>query len=206
MAAAREDLADVSCARRHAGLTDVCFKGIKNATDKRCPYSAEAAERERFICGLQRAFAAAVIEEYGEQEEEVISRQEVESSIDAKGAHAFQILCGGGPVGGVAVSIDGKTRHNSMDLFYIDESYHGRGIGQATWKQIERMFPDTEFWKTVTPYFEKRNIHFYGNKCSFKIVELFNPHPPDQCDPDGERIGTECFFRFEKMMGGGRSS
>lgn len=28
----------------------------------------------------------------------------------------------------------------------------------------------------LTPYFEKRNIHFYVNRCGFHIVEFWNKH------------------------------
>jgi len=52
--------------------------------------------------------------------------------------------------------------------------------------------------------FEKRNIHFYVNKCGFHIVEFFNGLHPDPRDPetgyaeDSEDGGE--MFRFEKVM------
>ena len=53
-------------------------------------------------------------------------------------------------------------------------------------------------WETVTPYFEKRNIHFYVNKCGFKIVEYLSEK---YHNPDEEGLpGGEDFFRFEKIM------
>ena len=59
-------------------------------------------------------------------------------------------------------------------------------------------------WETVTPYFEKRNIHFYVNRCGFHIVEFFNSHHPDPNDPDVSEQMNEQFpegmFRFEKVM------
>ena len=42
------------------------------------------------------------------------------------------------------------------------------------WDEIEKMHPYTKVWETCTPYFEKRNIHFYVNKCGFHIVEFWN--------------------------------
>jgi hypothetical protein len=41
-------------------------------------------------------------------------------------------------------------------------------------------------WETMTPYFEKRNIHFYVNKCGFHIVEFLRKE--------------DEMFRFEKMI------
>ena len=62
-------------------------------------------------------------------------------------------------------------------------------------------------WETVTPYFEKRNIHFYVNRCGFHIVEFYNSHHPDPPDPEtGEENrydgddGFDGMFRFEKRM------
>ena len=54
-------------------------------------------------------------------------------------------------------------------------------------------------WETTTPYFEKRNIHFYVNRCGFHIVEYFNsryhaPNDPDSGDTDGDGM-----FRFQKV-------
>ena len=37
----------------------------------------------------------------------------------------------------------------------------------------------------MTPYFEKRNIHFYVNKCGFKIVAFYNERNPDPHLPPG---------------------
>ena len=55
-------------------------------------------------------------------------------------------------------------------------------------------------WETVTPYFEKRNIHFYVNRCGFQIVEFYNSHHPDpnELEEDDEAAlddmdGMFCF-------------
>lgn len=157
-------------------------------------------DREWFIKDLQKAFLIAVIEEYGELEGEIILREDIEESMDAKGAVTYHIISNGKIVGGVVVVIDPKTQHNSLDLLFINEQYHSKGIGLAVWKRIEQMYPETKVWETITPYFEKRNIHFYVNKCGFKIVEFFNPHHTDPHMRDKEVPGRECFFRFEKVM------
>ena len=54
------------------------------------------------------------------------------------------------------------------------------------------MYRETKVWETTTPLFEKRNIHFYVNKCGFKIVEYLS-------EKEG-LSGGEDFFRFEKVM------
>ena len=35
-----------------------------------------------------------------------------------------------------------------------------------------------KYGKPVTPYFDKRNIHFYVNVCGFHITEFFNEKHP----------------------------
>ena len=45
-------------------------------------------------------------------------------------------------------------------------------MGYRAWQAIEQAYPATRVWVTHTPYFEKRNIHFYVNKCDFKIALL----------------------------------
>ena len=53
-------------------------------------------------------------------------------------------------------------------------------------------------------HFEKRNIHFYVNRCGFHIVEFFNRHHPDPEDSDAGNELDDQFpdgmFRFEKIV------
>ena len=161
-------------------------------------------EVDIFVAENQRAFDKAVIEEYGPREQSVISRRDIERSLHSEGAKAFRIIADGVPVGGVVVVIHPDTQFNSLDLLFINPDSHSHGIGQTVWKMIEAKYPDTKVWETHTPYFEKRNIHFYVNRCGFHIVEFFNEHHQDpHMVPDSgpcDMPGSENFFRFEKQM------
>ena len=160
-------------------------------------------EKEKFIKDLQSAFEVAVIKEYGKQDGEAIPRKDIEDSINQKGVETFNILLNNEIVGGVSIAINEKTMHNSLELFFIKENYQSKGIGLSVWKAVEKKYPNTKVWETVTPYFEKRNIHFYVNRCGFKIVEFFNPyHKDDSVDnmQENNTIGQDYFFRFEKEM------
>lgn len=163
---------------------------------------AQPSDLPAFKKELQDAFAVAVVEEFGSLPNGPIpSDQDLDDTIAAPGAVALRILRGGRPVGGAVVVIDPDTHHNALDLFFIAVGTHGRGLGHEAWLAIERMFPETRVWQTHTPYFEKRNIHFYVNKCGFKIVEFFGPHhaDPHGRGPDDLPGGGEA-FRFEKIM------
>ena len=155
-------------------------------------------EEDIFVREIQTAFDKAAIEEFGPQEESVIPREIVLSSIHDVNADTFRIFSNGIAVGGVVVRIDRKTQRNALDLMYINPENQSIGIGQKVWRMIEAMYPETEVWETFTPFFEKRNIHFYVNKCGFHIVEFFNPHHPSTFDPGTP--GGEYFLRFEKHM------
>lgn len=51
-----------------------------------------------------------------------------------------------------------------------------------------------------TPYFEKRNIHFYVNQCGFKIVEFFNEYHRDPNRVSNGVAYQEEYFIFEKRI------
>ena len=165
-------------------------------------------DREQFILDNQRAFKYGAMEEFGlrddhyEEDGEIISRETVLRCI--RDGAAYRIREDGRNVGGVVLQIDEKSKHNHLDLLFVCPNAHSKGIGFAAWKEVERLYPDTEVWETCTPYFETRNIHFYVNKCGFHIVEFFNSHHPDTHDPEtGEGENYEDgggMFRFEKQM------
>ena len=155
---------------------------------------------------LQLAYGA--LEEFGlrddhfEEDGEIISRETIDQSID--GGEAYRIMQDGQPVGGVVIKVDGER--GDLDLLFVSPRVHSKGIGYAAWCAVERLHPEVTVWDTVTPSFEKRNIHFYVNRCGFHIVEFFNSHHPDPNDPDEADQIDEQFldgmFRFEKRMEG----
>lgn len=161
-------------------------------------------EQPDFCQRLQQAFAKAVVENFGPLPEPIPNDRELQEAFAAPGAVAYHIMHEGQKVGGVLLSIDKQTRHNSLDLFFVDTAKHSQGLGLAAWQAVEAAYPETLVWETITPYFEQRNIHFYVNKCGFHIVEFFNEHHPEpdmpQMEAGGEIPGCDASFRFEKVM------
>ena len=151
---------------------------------------------------MQFAFQMGTVDVFGETDATVLPDEDIENSLRKKGAIAYKAVVGGETVGGAIVVIDEKTQHNHLDILYVKYGVQSKGIGQAIWKEIERLHPDTAVWETVTPYFEKRNIHFYINRLGFHAVEFFNPMHKAADIPD-DMIGGDYFFRFEKVMKGG---
>ena len=159
-------------------------------------------DREQFITDNQEAFNYGALEEFGrrddnfEEDGEIISRETVEASID--GGEAYRIMRGAEKVGGVVIKVDGDK--GDLELLFVSPKVHSKGIGYAAWCAIEKLHPEVKTWETVTPYFEKRNIHFYVNRCGFHIVEFFNSHHPDPHEPDMPEDEHDGMFRFEKIM------
>ena len=163
---------------------------------------ATEADYPRFRKDLQDAFAIAVVETYGSVSDGPIpSDEDVAASIAAAKARVYRVMEDGRWVGGAIVSIDTETHRNSLDFFYVRVSEIGRGIGRKAWSRIEEQFPETKVWTTHTPYFEKRNIHFYVNVCGFHIVEYHHPGHPDPHNPEeDDPTGDGGMFRFEKRL------
>lgn len=165
----------------------------------------ESSDIAEFTTRLQKAFSVTVLEKFGEAEP-IPSAEDIHASIQAEGTASYWISSNGRRVGGAVVKIDGKTQHNSLELFFISPEVHGQGIGSAAWQAIEAKYPDTAVWETATPYFEERNIHFYVNKCGFHIVEFFNAHhlnpQESRAEPgsDSGNAAADAYFRFEKVM------
>lgn len=183
------------------------MENIKDAEITLEPLSSD--DVEAFIADNQRAFKYGALEEFGMRDDhldadgEIISRKTIEKSIYSPGNESYRIVFNGRKVGGVVLKIDRKTNRNHLELFFVVPEEHGRGIGFAAWKQVEKLYPQTEVWETFTPYFEKRNIHFYINKCGFSAVEFygeFHRFPANQEDDEEEEEGPSEMLRFEKIM------
>ena len=136
----------------------------------------------------------------------------------AGGAEAYEAISEDGQrVGGAIITANGNM--GELAFLYVKVGVQSKGIGQAIWRAIETMHPEIEVWETCTPYFDRRNIHFYINRCGFHAVEFlrpfgskrpeverFNEHHPDPNMPeqfdqedDGEHQSSGL-FKFEKRM------
>ena len=170
---------------------------------------ARPSDHASFKEELQAAFAVAVIDEFGDLPDGPIPSDEVlDGALNARNAEVLHILCDGRNVGGAVLTINAETHRNSLDLFFLNVGEEGRGLGIKAWEAIERRHPETISWQTHTPYFEKRNIHFYVNKCGFKIIEFFNKYHSDPNHPGGQDDlpGDNDAFQFEKVMTPSRSA
>ena len=180
---------------------------MKNTKVALIPLTAD--DREQFIIDNQWAFKHGAMMEFGERDDhidddgEIISRRTIEQCIDNPKNETYRIVVDGKKVGGVILNIDKETNHNKLEILFVSPEQHTKGIGYGAWQAVEALHPETKIWETCTPYFEKRNIHFYVNKCGFHIVEFYNefnqdPNCPDEDEHNDE--GPDEMFRFIKVM------
>ncbi|WP_449258636.1 GNAT family N-acetyltransferase [Chlorobium limicola] len=159
----------------------------------------------KFKKDMQESFQQGAVDEFSTTDIDILPERDIDRSLSAKGSFAYEALLDGELVGGAVVLIDNETQHNHLDLLYVKKGTHGKGVGQSIWNAIEKLYPETIIWETHTPYFEKRNIHFYVNKCGFHIVEFYNKHHKnsnenEEIEPLPEIEYFADFFRFEKIM------
>ena len=178
---------------------------MKNTEVALIPLTAD--DREQFIIDNQWAFKYGALYEFGERDNhidddgEIISRQTIEHCIDAPDSETYRIVVDGKRVGGVILHIDKEAKTGELDTLFVAPDKHSRGIGYGAWLAIEALHPEIKCWKTCTPYFDKRNIHFYVNKCGFQIVEFWCEYfKPTHTIPDDFDEGPDEMFNFVKII------
>lgn len=146
---------------------------------------------------MQEAFQQGAMKEFNNLNVEILPERDIEESLSKKGAVAYKAVVDGKMLGGVIVVIDEKTQHNHLDFLYVKYGTQSKGIGKKIWNEVEKLYPKTKVWEACTPYFEKRNIHFYINRLGFHAVEFFNPNHKDPNIPD-DMIGGTTLFALKK--------
>ena len=156
-----------------------------------------------FVKRLQKAFTYATRSDFPDFLGNIPPQRDVDEALDGENAEALSIVHEGKDIGG-AVITGGEVR-KTLEFLFIDPDKQNLRLGQAAWQAIEARYPDARTWELVTPYHEKRNIHFYVNKCGFAITEYYNDRHPDPnfpADEGGDYPGEDGgLFKFVKTVG-----
>ena len=150
--------------------------------------------QDAFNFGAEQYFNEQELKEQHEEDGQIISRETIFQSIHHERSIAYRIMDGDKKVGGIIVNL--KDEFGELEIFFVIPSCESKGVGQAAWKEVERLHPEIKIWETVTPYFEQRNIHFYVNKLGFHIVEFYTKFLKDKDMPEG----MDGMFRFQKII------
>ena len=162
----------------------------------------EVEEADWFLRKMKSSFEQGVLDRFGDvSAAPVPPEKEVKTSFADGCCDVFILLADGTPAGGTIIKREEKGKY-SLDLLFIFKAWQNQKIGFAAWQAIEAHYPDAALWETCTPYFDRRNIHFYLNKCGFCITEFFNTFHRDEKDLTDQfrDAGMSGFFRFEKRM------
>lgn len=154
-----------------------------------------------FIEMNQEAFQRGFEAYFGKTSQTIIPKKDIIASLNAAGSHAYLALKDGEVVGGVCVVVDESTSVNDLHLLFVKPENQSKGAGFGIWSAVLQLHPAAK-WKTCTPYFDKRNIYFYLNKCKFKIVKFVKNYNPNgdstsECS-DFVGDGGEGMFEFER--------
>lgn len=145
---------------------------------------------------IRLVFQKGFEEYFGATEDKVIPGKDINDSLFANGAVAYKTVENGEMIGGAVVVINSETQRNSLHLLYVKYGIQSKGIGKFIWDSIEKIHSETKVWETCTPHFDKRNIHFYVNKCGFHIVKYLR-------EIEQEDFIGDCaqrMFEFVKIM------
>lgn len=146
-----------------------------------------------FNFGAESYFNEEELKQQHEEEGQIISRETILNSIHHKGSVTYRIVNEKDEkIGGIILNLKGDL--GELEIFFVIPNSESKGVGQAAWKQVEKIHPEIKVWETVTPYFEKRNIHFYVNKLGFHIVEFYNEFNKDITMPEE----LDGMFKFQK--------
>ena len=96
----------------------------------------------------------------------------------------------------------GAAQMERPNTFIIQQGRAAESVLMEIVKKIlAQRHPGIRIWKTFTPYFEKRNIHFYVNRLGFQIDEFFHEgHCLSAVAGDEHNEGLDEMFHFIKYM------
>ena len=136
----------------------------------------------------------------GKDKGQVLSEKDIDDDLKKENTFAYEMIDNNEIVGGVIVSINEETNRKYLDFLFVKVGIQSKGIGKKIWDEIEKLYPNTKVWATCTPYFDKRNIHFYVNKLKFKIVEYSNKPEGNEEERNKMFLDDGGMFEFEKEM------
>ncbi len=159
-------------------------------------------EFDSFVMRLQAAFTEAARAKFPEFLGSIPPARDIDEALNEPNVEMLGIAHEGNVIGGAVIT--GGDVHKRLEFLFIDPDRQNLHLGQAAWQAIEERYPSVQIWELETAYHEKRNIHFYVNKCGFHIVEYFNERHEDpdflQEEATDYPGADDGLFRMIKVM------
>ena len=102
----------------------------------------------QYKADMQEAFQKGFEKDFGETDMQILPEQDIDNSLQSKGAVAYKAVVDGAMVGGAIVVIDEETQHNHLDFLYVKYGTQSKGIGKLMWDEVEKLHPETKVWIT----------------------------------------------------------
>lgn len=102
---------------------------------------------------MQEAFQYGYETECGSSDELILPEKDIDDSLNANGAEAYQAIVNGEIFGGTILNIDNETYHNHLDFLFVKVGCQGTGVGEELWKAIENLHPETKVWENMYTVF-----------------------------------------------------
>ncbi len=155
----------------------------------------------QFKSDMQQAFQLGAQAGGYPSDELILPEEDIDKSLRSHGSAAYKAVENGKLLGGAIVVTDSASGKGHLDFLYVKHGIQGRGIGRFIWFELEKLYPEIIQWETCTPYFEKRNIHFYVNVCGFHITEYWCKYHKSSDDTDNYGdADDDGMFAFKKTF------
>ena len=109
---------------------------------------------------MQEAFQYGFESYTKKKEEQVLLEKDIDECLTNPNGHAYEMIDDNGSIlGGSIFNVNPDTQINHLDFLFVKVGVQSNGIGQAMWKEIECLYPETNKWITCTPYFDELEPH-----------------------------------------------
>ena len=97
-----------------------------------------------FNFGAEHYFSEQELEEQHEEDGQIISRKTIINSIHQEGSIAYRIIANDKKSGGIIINL--KDDFGELEIFFVNVQVESKGIGQAAWKEVEKLHPEIKTW------------------------------------------------------------
>lgn len=94
---------------------------------------------------MQEAFQYGFESYTKQKEEQVLPEKDIDECLNNPNGHAYEMIDDDDSIlGGTIININPDTQFNHLDFLFVKVGVQSKGIGQAIWKEIESLYPETK--------------------------------------------------------------
>ena len=89
----------------------------------------EKADLPQYKSDMQEAFQKGFEEAFGKTDKAILPEEDIDRSLQTKGAAAYKAVVDGAMAGGAVVVINEENQHNHLDFLYVKHGTQSKGVG-----------------------------------------------------------------------------